>query len=150
MNQIQNTQTQLMKTIGLISAIEALALLVGAVVHLGVQIPIGVMVLTEPQIIPATIVEGFCGLILARGAYAAFTSKPWAWKAMIGAQVIALGGILLGIVVSSFGPNTASNALFHRVMLGVIIASLLLLSFPMIQSVLSQNNSVSYPWFGKR
>lgn len=110
--------------------IEAVSLLIGAIVHLGVKIPVGIMVLTEPQIIPATIVEGFCGLVLLGAAYAVFTHKPWSWGAVVAAQTIALGGVVLGVVALAFGagPNTASNALYHRTMLALLVGGLVLLS----------------------
>lgn len=118
--------------VGVLAVLEALALLTGAVAHLGVRIPLGVVVLAEPRILPATIVEGLCGFVLLGSAYAVFTSKPWAWTAAVVAQAIALGGVLLGIVALAVGagPNTASNALFHRVMLVALVGGIVLLVTP--------------------
>lgn len=121
--------------------VEAVSLLIGAVVHLGVRIPVGIMVLTEPRIIPATIVEGFCGLVLLGAVYAVLTRKPWSWRAIVTAQAIALGGVVLGIVALAFGegPNTASNALYHRTMLVLLVGGLLLSPTRIVRTALSQN-----------
>jgi peptidoglycan/LPS O-acetylase OafA/YrhL len=131
--------------IGSLIVVEAVSLLVGAIVHLGVEIPIGIMVLSEPQIIPATIVEGFCGLLLAGSAYGIFFNKSWMWQVSVIAQVVALGGVLLGIVALAVGagPNTASNALYHRVMLVVLGGGLLLLWIPSTRTMLAHDNQVS-------
>jgi hypothetical protein len=118
--------------------VEAVSFLIGALAHLGIRIPVEIMVLTEPRILPATIVEGICGLVLAGAAYAVFTRKPWSWQAVVAAQAIALGGVVLGIVALSLGggPNTASNALYHRVMLLLLVGGLVLLSTQFVKSAL--------------
>lgn len=128
--------------IGLLVVLEGVALLVGAIVHLGVEIPLGFVVLEEPRIIPATIVEGLCGFALLGSAYAVFARKSWAWQATVAAQAIALGGVLLGIAALAVGagPNTASNALFHRVMVVALVGGLLLLWMPSTQSALGRTN----------
>lgn len=121
--------------------VEAVSILIGAIVHLGVRIPIGIMVLTEPQIIPATIVEGICGLVLLGAVYAVLTRKPWSWRAVVVAQMIALGGVVLGIVALAFGagPNTASNALYHRTMVVLLVGGLLLSPTRIVKTALNQN-----------
>jgi hypothetical protein len=63
--------------LGALAALYAVAFLLGALLHLGVRIPLGFTVLAEPRIYPATIVEGLSGLGLAVGAYAVFTGKSW-------------------------------------------------------------------------
>jgi hypothetical protein len=81
--------------VGILAVLYAVTFLVGALLHLGVRIPLGFTVLAEPRIVPATIVEGLCGLVLAVGAYAALTRKGWAWGAITGAHAFALGGCCL-------------------------------------------------------
>jgi hypothetical protein len=77
--------------VGVLAVLYAGTFLLGSLLHLGVRIPVGSAVLAEPRIVPATIVEGFCGLFLAIGAYAALTRSTWAWPAVTGAHAFALG-----------------------------------------------------------
>jgi hypothetical protein len=77
--------------VGMLTVLYAITFLLGALLHLDVRIPLGFAVLAEPRIIPATIVEGFCGLGLAVGAYAVLTGRSWAWPAVTGAYALALG-----------------------------------------------------------
>jgi len=53
-----------------LSVLYAVTFFCGALLHTGVQIPLGFAVLAEPTIIPATVVEGLCGLVLAVAAFA--------------------------------------------------------------------------------
>lgn len=116
--------------IGVVVAVQGVALWFGALAHTGVEIPLGVVVISEPQILPAIIVEGICGFLLIGSAYALFTRKSWTWEAVVIAQTIALAGVLLGItaIAMGAGPHTPANELFHRVML-VLLGSGLVLSF---------------------
>ncbi len=125
-------RTPLATTIGVLAALYAFTFLAGALLHLGVRIPLGFTVLAEPRILPATIVEGLCGLFLAVGAYAALARKPWAWSAIIAAHAFALGGVLLGMVALAVGagPSTELNTVYHRVVLAALVGGLVLLSTP--------------------
>jgi len=100
--------------------------------HTGVQIPLGLAVLAEPTIVPATIVEGLCGLALAIAAFAVFTHKRPAWTAAFAAHAFALGGVLLGITALAIGagPSTELNTIYHRVMVVALVAVLALLLSP--------------------
>src|SRR2546426_2897252 len=82
----------------------------------------------EPRIIPATIVEGLCALSLAWGAAAVFGARIRAWRAALIANLMALGGVALGIaaLAAGAGPRTASNDLYHRIMLGLIAVGVLI------------------------
>ena len=44
--------------VGILAVLYAVTFLLGALVHLGVRIPLGFTVLAEPRIYPATVVEG--------------------------------------------------------------------------------------------
>jgi hypothetical protein len=123
------SRAPLATTAGVLAALYAVAFFAGALLHLGVQIPLGSVVLAEPQILPATIVEGLCGLFLAVGAYAALARKSWAWAALTTAHVLALGGVLLGTFALAVGagPSTELNTIYHRVMLLALVAGLILL-----------------------
>jgi hypothetical protein len=85
----------------------------------------------EPVIIPAAIVETICGLFLLWGATVLFRNWRSLWRAVLIANFVALGGVLLGMAALAVGagPRTASNDLYHRIMLGLIIASLLILFY---------------------
>ena len=117
-------------TVGVLAVLYAATFFLGALLHLGVRIPLGFAVLAEPRIVPATIVEGLCGLGLAVGAYAVLTGKGWAWSAVTGAHAFALGGVLLGITALALGggPSTGLNTVYHRVMLVALVAGLVVLS----------------------
>jgi hypothetical protein len=99
----------------------------GAVQHAGVAIGS----FHEPRIIPAAIVETLCGLSLLLGATALFRDWRVRWRVALIASFVALGGVLLGIaaLAAGAGPRTASNDLYHRVMLLLIVASVLILFF---------------------
>lgn len=100
--------------------------------HLGGRVPLGFTVLEEPEILPATIVEGLCGLALAIAAFAVLARKDWAWTAALAAHAFALGGVLLGMAALAVGagPSTELNTIYHRVMLVALVAVLALLLSP--------------------
>lgn len=115
--------------IGVLSAVYAATFFLGALLHLGVTIPLGFMVLDEPRILPATIVEGLCGIALAVAAFAVFTRRNEAWTIALAAHAFALGGVLLGITALAVGagPSTELNTIYHRVMVVGLVAVLALL-----------------------
>lgn len=100
-----------------------------ALSHAGISIPLGFALLAEPRIIPATIVEGLCSSFFAVSAYAVLTHRGWAWPITTAAHLFSLGGVLLGMaaLAAGRGPRTETNDLYHRVMLGVLSAGLILL-----------------------
>jgi hypothetical protein len=132
LTEITARRVTLATAVGILAALYADTFLLGALLHLGVRIPLGFTVLAEPRIYPATIVEGLCSLVLAVGAYAVLTRKSWAWGAITGAHIFSLGGILLGTVALAVGagPSTELNTTYHRVMLVVLMAGLILLLAP--------------------
>ena len=122
-----NRWTTVVTVIGVLMVLEAITFLLAALLHLGIQFPLG---FSEPQIIPATIVEGLCGIFLAVGAYAVFVRKSWAWQGAVAAHVFAVAGVLSGITALALGagPSTEVNTVYHRtilVVLVVVLASLL-------------------------
>lgn len=103
----------------------------GAVQHVGFVIG----PFHEPHILPAAIVESICGLCLLWGAAAIFRQSKRHWltallTALI-ANVVALAGVMLGMVALALGrgPRTASNDLYHRIMLTLIGGAVLFLVF---------------------
>jgi hypothetical protein len=84
----------------------------------------------EPRIIPAAIVETICGISLTTGAVITLT-RNWLtfWSAPLFGNLVALAGVLLGIIAlaAGRGPRTASNDLYHRIMLILIAVSIAVL-----------------------
>lgn len=99
----------------------------GAVQHLGFAIGR----FHEPRIIPAAVVETICGVSLAAGAVFALSHPISRWAVPLTCNLIALGGVLLGMVAlaAGRGPRTASNDLYHHIMLALIAASVIVLLF---------------------
>ena len=126
------TRRYVAAAIGVLAAVYAVTFFLGALLHLGVRIPLGATVLTEPRILPATVVEGLCGLFLAASAYAAHTGRTWAWPALTAAHAFALGGVLLGVAALAVGagPSTELNGVYHRAMLVALAVGLVLLLAP--------------------
>ena len=116
-------------TIGILSAVYAATFFFGALLHLGVRVPLGFTVIEEPVILPATIVEGLCGTALAVAAFAVLTRRNGAWTVATAAHAFALGGVLLGITALAIGagPSTDLNTVYHRVMVVALVAVLALL-----------------------
>ena len=96
----------------------------GAIQHLGVAFG----PFHEPRITPASIVETLCGLSLLWGSVALFRNSN-ALRVAVITNVAALSGVLLGMAALAVGagPRTASNDLYHRIMLLLIAASILFL-----------------------
>jgi hypothetical protein len=95
----------------------------------------------EPVIVPAAIVESVCALSLLWGLWAVLRGSPALWRIVFTGNLIALAGVLLGIVAlaAGRGPRTASNDNLHRAMLTLIGLSLVALFM-----------ARSFPSFGKK
>jgi hypothetical protein len=106
---------------------------VAVLLHVGVEIPLGFAVLEEPRRPVAVLVEGMAGLLLGLGALAVFTRRTRAWAAVTGAHAVALAGVLWGMVAvaAGRGPHTPLNDTYHRVMVVLLAATLLLLLTPL-------------------
>src|SRR5215211_2985062 len=109
----------LARAFGVLIVLEALSFLCFALLHLGVRIPMAF----------AVIVEGLAALVLALAAFAVLTRRTWAWAAATGAHAVALAGVLWGMVAiaAGRGPHTQLNDTYHRVMVVVLGAGLILL-----------------------
>lgn len=118
-----------MKTLlGLVMIANAALFLFGALQHAGVAIGS----FHEPPILPAAIVESICALSLLLGAAAAVLDQSMhLWRVALITNLVALGGVLLGIaaLTAGAGPRTASNDLYHRIMLALIGASMVILLY---------------------
>jgi hypothetical protein len=117
-------------TIRTLTLVVAITFLIAAALHIGLRIPFGFAALAEPRIVPATIVEGTAGALLAIAAYGLFQYKPWGWTAAVTAHVFSILGVLTGMVALAMGrgPRTESNDIYHRVILVVLVAGLFLLT----------------------
>jgi uncharacterized membrane protein YccC len=105
--------------------LEALSFFIGALLHAEVNIA----GLHEPRIIPATVVESLCGIVLAIASFAALGNERWWRKAAVTSHVVALAGVALGMVAlaAGRGPRTASNDVYHYTMVVLLAFGLLLL-----------------------
>ncbi len=115
-----------MKTaLGLIMIANAALFLFGAVQHIGVAIG----PFHEPRITPAAIVETICALALLLGAAAVLSQSMSPWRVALITNLVALAGVVMGMVALAVGagPRTASNDLYHRIMLVLIGVSLIIL-----------------------
>ena len=121
--------------LGLLLALNMALFVSGAIQHVGVEIG----GFHEPVIVPAAIVESVCALSLLWGVWAVFRGSPAFWRIILTGNLIALAGVLLGIVAlaAGRGPRTASNDNLHRAMLTLIGLSLMALfiarSFPSLR-----------------
>jgi hypothetical protein len=127
---------------GVAAGVMAVAFLVAASTHLGARVPVGGGVLAEPRILPAAIVEGLIGVGFAVAAWLVLTGSRSAWSALVGAHLVGLGGVLLGVaaLAAGRGPRTESNDRYHQVMLVLLAAGLVLLATPWARSVLGRAN----------
>ncbi|HEY4930373.1 MAG TPA: hypothetical protein VII23_02280 [Terriglobales bacterium] len=117
-----------MRTIlGVVTISNAALFFFGAAQHIGLRLGR----FHEPTIIPAAIVETTCGLFLVCGGIVILGHFSSRWNIALIGNLVALGGVLLGMVAlaAGRGPRTASNDFYHRTMLVLICASLLILFF---------------------
>jgi hypothetical protein len=121
-------------------AIEAATFLVAAALHVGAEIPLGFTVLSANHIVPATIVEGTAGILLAVAAAALFSRQAWAWTAALVAHIFSIFGVLLGITALAIRAGHVTgggNAIYHRVILVFLVGGLVLLLRPEMRKALS-------------
>jgi hypothetical protein len=130
-------------TVALLAAVYAATFVVAVLLHLGVEIPLGFAVLDEPRRPFAVIVEGVAGIVLAVAAFAVFARTTWAWAAATAAHAVALAGVLWGMVAiaAGRGPHTQLNDSYHRVMVVLLAATLILLLTPLGRSALGRERT---------
>jgi len=114
----------------LVVAFEVVLYLVAALLHLGLQIPLGSVTLAVPdRILPAAIVETILGLALAANFVALTRANP-GWKGItIGIHLIVVAGVLLGMLALALrvGPPPGPHWTIHYVMLGALAVIALLM-----------------------
>jgi hypothetical protein len=106
----------------------AAVFLFGAAQHAGISIGR----LSEPVILPATIVETLCAISLIGGVVAAWTGSRRAWPLALAGNLVAIAGVIIGMVALAIGsgPRTASNDWYHRLMLALASVAILMLFLP--------------------
>jgi hypothetical protein len=109
----------------------------GALQHAGVVIGS----LHEPVIVGATVVETLCALALVWGAAAVLKRSPRAWRRALIANLVVIAGVAFGMVALAVGagPRTASNDLYHEIMLTLAVASIVILALPAGRTVLTRH-----------
>ena len=109
----------------------------GALQHAGVVIGL----LHEPVIVPASIVEVLCASALSWSAAAVLRHSPKAWRGAFIGNLVAILGVVIGMVALAVGagPRTASNDLYHRIMLALATTSLVILFLPAGRTALRRN-----------
>lgn len=121
---------------------DTIAVLAAAAMHInGVDISLGTASFTERAILPAAIVEGAVGLLFLLATVATFRHWQRAWVTALVAHLFAIAGFALGIAVIAFGngPNTTFNNDFHRVMMAVFLAGLVLLFVPAVRAAFASD-----------
>jgi hypothetical protein len=105
----------------------------GGLLHAGVALGS----LHEQRIVPASIVEVLCALALYWGAAAVLKQSPKVWRNAFIGNLIAVLGVLIGIIAlaGGAGPRT----LYHRIMLALAIAAVVILLLPAGRAVLRRN-----------
>lgn len=131
--------------VALLATVYAATFVVAALLHAGVEIPLGFVVLDEPRRPFAVIVEGVAGIVLAVGAFAVLARTTRAWAAVTGAHAVALAGVLWGMVAvaAGRGPHTQLNDTYHRVMVVLLTATLILLLTPLGRNSLGRERNRS-------
>jgi len=117
-----------LRTIQGLMLANAALFLFGAVQHAGIAIG----PFREPSILPASIVETIYALALIGGLMAAGAGSRWAWGAALAGNLVAIGGVIVGMVALAIGagPRTASNDWYHRFMLALAGAAIVMLLMP--------------------
>lgn len=116
------------QTVAALMLANAALFLFGATQHAGIRIG----PLSEPTILPASIVETLCALALIVGSFAAWTQSRRALPAALAGNLVAVTGVIIGMVALALdaGPRTASNDLYHRIMLALAGAAIVVLLLP--------------------
>ena len=115
----------------LVVALEALVYLGAALLHSGIRIPLGLVVLAVPHAIPAaTIVETLLGVAAMRNVVALIRAWRSSMRITFRIHLILLAGVSLGMVaLARFqGPPPSPDWTIHYVMLlGIATVMILLL-----------------------
>ena len=112
--------------IAVLMFVDAAVFIFGALLHSGVEIG----AFYEPQITPAAIVESVCALALIWGDAMVLRGSPAAARAALIGNLVAIAGVAIGMAALALGagPRTASNDIYHVIMLVLATAALAILA----------------------
>lgn len=112
--------------ISVLIVLEAASFLIASLLHMGVQFPLGI---AEPPNEYAAIAESLCGIFLAVSAVVVFARGGRAWGVVIAAHIFSVVAVLLGLYVVIRGglSDDLANAIYHPIILVVLIVTLILL-----------------------
>jgi hypothetical protein len=129
--------------LGMLSLVSAGAFLLSSLLHAGITVDLGIIVLEEATILPAQIVETVSGLALAAGGLALLTRRSWSRAAAITGHVVALVGVTQGILVPTFrdGSSSVRNDIFHWVMVVVLVSGLVALTRPSVRAAIEDRSN---------
>jgi hypothetical protein len=113
----------------LFAALQMCAFALAAAAHTGYRLTLGNVTIDEPTILPAAIVEGAIAIAIALALVLPGRGVVRAGR-VLGAEVLAVIGVLVGQVALAFGYalRTRTNDLFHVAMLVVSILTMLLIT----------------------
>lgn len=117
-------------TIGLVILLEAIAFLLGAVLHLAISLPVP---FRESRTLLTAVLEAGSGVLLLVAASAIATRKRKAWELAVAGHVVGVAGIAWGIVT---GGSASAAQSHHRPMLLFAIGALIALSIPVCRQAL--------------
>jgi hypothetical protein len=105
--------------LGLVTVANAALYFVVAILHLGVDIPLGAVTLGLPDepIPPATVAESLVGATLVVAAITIFTRSRRDWRLVRGAYVFALVATLFGMTIALLRSLPAPDIWVHVAML---------------------------------
>ena len=88
-----------------------------------------------------------CAFALSWCAAAVLKQSRKAWRAAFIGNLVAIIGVAIGMVAlaEGAGPRTASNDLYHGIMLALATASLVILVVPAGRTELRRNRIAAYP-----
>lgn len=101
-----------------------------ALLHLGIRIPLGPVVLAVPNPIPAaTVVETILGLAAVANLVVLMRTTRSSTRITLGIQLFLLAGVSLGMTALALrvGPPPSPDWTIHYVMLGLIAATMALI-----------------------
>lgn len=98
----------------------------GSLLHAGVSLHLAGATLQEPRIVGAQVVEGLCAVVFWVAAVAVATWGAGAGRAVRGAHLVGICGVLVGMAALSAGrgPRTESNDLYHVDVLAAMVLTL--------------------------
>lgn len=128
-------QKILRTVIGLVLLLEAAAFLMGAMLHLGMPLPLPYV---EDGSLRFAFLEAVCGALLLVAFGAATLRKRNAWKIAVGANIAGVAGI--AYVTAVGGPSMQSS--HHQPMILLLVVVLIGLSIPRSRQALENGRHV--------